>query len=342
MKRLALFASFVVLVFSSRVALAHDEHGSAGGGGGSASSSADEQPPPEVPIVSKEPVRTIIALDWVIGFGKVPAAEQKIAASTQIVPSNVLVSAPFRTQTFTLAAHHDFASFGLGARFPMTIGNINDAAPGITGENVFTSGNLELAIDTRKKLCECFDIIPELALVAPLAAGTSAPATQADLDKIPAGSFDKFAAYKYSTNLAAAAAHGYEDDALFWPQRVGIVPKVTLAWKKERFFADPYVKLPFMIDTHVDSDERARFEAVVGAKLGARVTDWLDVGARVWGTFPIAAQTGMRESVAVVEPQIRLHAESTFSLTVGGVLPFAGALVDPYVGGVRATAAVGF
>ena len=138
------------------------------------------------------------------------------------------------------------------------------------------------------------------------------------------------------------AARRRSAQALFWPHRVGIVPKLNLTLQSGNLTLDPYVKLPVMIDAHTDSDERVRLEVVAGARLAYGVTSWLQPGVRVWATVPLVAQSGTRDPVAVVEPQLRFHAGNTFGITVAGILPFAGALVDPYTFGLRATATAAF
>jgi hypothetical protein len=289
----------------------------------------------------KGPERFSIGLDWVLGFGKGTAIEQQFQSSLQPQPTNVIVSAPYRTQTFMLAAHYAFPKFGLGARFPMTIGDFSDASSRIRGENVFTNGGLEIALDLPIKLSESFKLVPQLAVVAPFAQGNSLPSA-AKLASVPYDQFDKQGTYAYSANLAAAAAHGYEDDELYWPGRVGIVPRVTAVVKAGVLGIEPYVKVPILIDTHVDSDEQLRVEAVAGLRLAIAATSWFEPAVRVWTMVPIAAQSGYRDPVGVVEPSVRFHSGNTASLMVGGVLPFAGALVDPYVAGVRAALAFSF
>jgi hypothetical protein len=326
--------AFVLLALVPTVALAHDgEHASGGGAAPSSDTTSDDSSKSDGP---KGPEKLALGVDWVMGFGKVVAAEQQFQGSTQITPSNVIVSAPFRTQTFLLGAHYAFDSIGLGLRMPLTNGNIRDASSNITGENVFTIGGIAIALDLPKKLSDSLTITPELELVAPTAQGDAPPTPEA-LAKINPAAFDKYASYKYSANLSGAMSHGYEDDALFWSHRVGIVPKLGVSLHTGKVTLDPYVKVPVMIDTHTDSDERLRLEVVAGARLAYAITPWLQPGVRVWAMVPVAAQSGFLDPVGVVEPQIRIHADNTFSVTVGGILPFAGALTDPYVGAVRAT-----
>lgn len=331
-----------LLALLPSAALAHDgDHGPGGGGGGSGASDGDATDTKPSDTTPKGPERIALGVDWVMGFGKVIAAEQQLPSSTQIFPNNVIVTAPFRTQTFTLGGHLVLGSIGIGARFPMTVGNIRDAAPNITGENVFTVGGIALSVDMPKKLSETLTLTPELELVAPTAQGDAPPAQDA-LSKIPSNSFDKYAAYKYSANLSAAMAHGYEDDALFWSHRAGVVPRIGLSLHTGGLTLDPYAKIPVMIDTHTDSDERLRLEVVAGARLAYAVTDWLQPGVRAWAMVPLVGQSGFLDPVGVAEPQLRFHSGNAFAVTVGGVIPFAGALTDPYTGSVRASVSGAF
>ena len=349
MKRLVGVAIVLAAALAGRSALAHGGDGDEGSKGGSSSVSdgseeatADDRP--------KGPEHFYIGLDWVLGFGKGIVVEQQFQGALQVQPTNVIVSAPFRTQTFALAAHYAFSKFGLGARFPMTIGNFADASGTIRGENVFTNGGLELAADLPVQLSERFKLIPQLGVVVPVAQGDPIPSA-AVLAKTPYDQFNKQGTYAYTANLAAAAAHGYEDDELYWPGRVGIVPRVTAQLKLGDTsdqptghvgVIEPYVKVPILIDTHVDSTESVRVEAVAGIRLAYGVTSWFEPAVRVWGMIPLAAQSGYRDPVLEVEPSVRFHSGNTFSFMVGGVLPAAGALQDPLVAGVRAAVSASF
>ncbi len=323
----------------SNVALAHEGDHGPGGGGSSSDSTDDVSTTKDAPPVGSE--KLSFGLDWVMGFGNVLAVEQQYPGSTQITPTNVIVSAPYRTQTYMPTAHYAFSSFGLGLRVPMTIGNIRNASPQLTGDNVFTVGGIALAIDMPKKVSDTLTVTPELELVAPTAQGDAPPTPEA-LAKIPPGSFDRYAAYKYSANLASAMSHGYEDDALFWAHRAGAVPRIGATLKTGALTLAPFAKLPIMVDTHTDSDERLRLEVVAGARLAYAVTPWFEPGVRVWVVVPIIAQSGFRDPAGVVEPQLRFHAGNTLSVTIAGILPFAGGLTDPYTGAIRATVGVAF
>ncbi len=328
-----------VVLALSNVAHAHEgDHGPGGGGSSSTDSTDDIATTKETPT---GPEKLSFGLDWVMGFGKVTAVEQQYPTSTQIVPSNVIVSAPFRVQTYLLSAHYAFNSYGLGLRVPMTIGNIHDASPQVTGDNVFTVGGIALALDMPKKLSDSLTVTPELEFVAPTAQGDAPPSPDA-LAKIPPGSFDRYAAYKYSANLAAAMSHGYEDDALFWAHRAGVVPRIGVNLKSGGLTLAPFAKVPIMVDTHTDSEERLRLEVVVGARLAYAIAPWFEPGVRVWAAIPLVAQSGFRDPAAVVEPQLRFHSGNTFSVTIAGVLPFAGGLIDPYTGALRATIGAAF
>lgn len=279
------------------------------------------------------PAKYTAAVDWTMGYGKVNTIEQAFPSSLQTQPTNVAVTAPYRVQSFVLGAHATFDSFGVGARLPLVIGNIRDASPRITGQNVFTNGGLELSLDMNRKLSDASAILPRLAVVLPTAQGT-AP----DL-----AAFDKYESFKYTTNMAAAMASGNLEDALYWPGRAAVVPSVGLDWKSGAVHAAPFVKLPVMVDVHSNSDERVRVEAVAGARLAVDATDWVSLGVAAWATVPLAAAAGSRGAVGVASPELRFHSsDDRYALTVGGVLPFAGSLVDPYAGAVRAGVSLGF
>ncbi len=263
-----------------------------------------------------------IGLDTVIGFGDFAAVERQLPETGQVDPTYALVNANIRTATFTLMAHYDFKKFGIGARLPLIAGVVRDYGGPITGQSIFSNGGLELSMDMPKKVSESVRYLPELALVVPLAPGTAPPPHEELAGKVydpgTANAYDR-----YAVGLAAAYAHGGEDDALYLNWRLGVVPKAELDLKFNHTKIEPYVKIPIMISMQGDSPEPFRLEAV-GAVRVAQEIGPVDVGVRLVGNLPIAAMSTMRDPLFAVEPEVRLHITPSSELWVGGVMVLGG------------------
>jgi hypothetical protein len=197
-------------------------------------------------------------------------------------------------------------------------------------------GNVEIEPEGRIKLAEGLHLKLALGIALPTAQGGEIPSTAAaipaDGPGIDQNAYDRFAAQR-----AAAMTRGYEEDALFEPTHLGIVPKVTLAWASDGVRIDPWVKLENLIAT--ESGRKFIDELVFGVNLGYRVSRAFEPGVRVWANVPVSNVDFT--AVAVAEPQLAFHFRPV-DLSAGVILPFAGPLTSPYDVGVRLAAGFRF
>lgn len=315
-------------VFFSGVASA------AGGSGGSATTEASASSAPNKDD-GREPL--LVGLDVVVGFGSYLTVLETPPISNQTDGGNTLLNVGHRTATFVLEGRYDFKTFGIGVRLPLIAGRVYDnKSPLAFGDSNFMAGGLELSLDMPRQISKTVQAIPYLALVAPTQAGTALP-TADELARAGAN-FDHFSAQKYSIGIAAAYAHGGEDNALYLNHRVGIVPGVKLNLKFGNTDLQPFFKIPVMIATQESTQEPLRVEAVGGLRLAQNVGP-VALGVRLYGNVPITQKTGMSDPLLVAEPEVRFQITPSALLLVSGIIPLAGAVSifdDPSNGAVRA------
>ena len=338
--------------FFSGVARAHDDHGPAGGGaasggaagggaggasGASETSGASATTEASAPTAQNQNEPLYMGLDVVVGFGTYTTVLDTPPASNQTQPGYGLFSVGHRTATFVLEGHYDFKTFGVGVRLPIIAGRVYDnASPLAFGNSDFATGGLELSLDMPKKISKTVQAIPYIALVAPTQAGTALP-TADELSRAGAN-FDHFSAQKYSLGIAAAYAHGGEDDALYLNHRIGIVPGVKLNLKFSNTDLQPFLKIPVMIAVQDSTQEPLRVEAVGGLRLAQNVGP-VAFGVRLYGNVPITQKTGMSDPLLVVEPEVRFQITPSAKFLVSGIIPLAGAVSafdNPSNGAIRA------
>ena len=334
----------VASVFFAGNARAHDDHGPSGGGsasggggaggaaagagggsasgGSGASATTEASAPSPVKGDGREPL--YLGLDVVVGFGTYLSVLKTPPQTNQTLGGNALLKVGHRTATFVLEGHYDFKTFGIGLRLPIIAGRVYDnASPLAFGDSNFSAGGLELSVDMPRQLSKTAQAIPYLALVAPTQAGTALPTADALAAAGP--NFDRFAAQKYSLGIAAAYAHGGEDNALYLNHRVGIVPGVKLNLQFGNTALQPFLKIPVMIAVQDSTQEPLRVEAVGGLRLAQSVGP-VAFGVRVYGNVPITQKTGMTDPLLVAEPEVRLQVTPSAVLLVAGILPLAGAV----------------
>jgi hypothetical protein len=131
---------------------------------------------------------------------------------------------------------------------------------------------------------------------------------------VNAGAFDR-----WSLSRAAALARGYEDNALFEPDRFGIVPKVALRYRFRALSIEPYVKVENLIGTKKSLDASYVGELVGGLRVGYWVHPRLEVALRGWVNGGFSGASEDRTTAAAIEPQVLAK--------LGPVEPFLGVLV---------------
>jgi hypothetical protein len=264
-----------------------------------------------------------LGFDLVIGFGAYPLLLPTRGGLDAEVFGSV-GDVGVQSESILIAASYEVAEHvGVGARLPLTFGSV-PATDGST-KGTFALGNVELEGETEIELSETAALVFSLGFALPTAQGSEEPEL-AENSEGSTSDYDRFV-----LNRIAASSRGFEDNALFEVDRLGIIPKVALNCRNDHVLFDPFVKLENLIATN-DALERSYIaELVFGMFFGYALSENFDLGARVWGS---AAFFDEIEEVGVVEPQLRAHFMPV-DLVLGGIIPLAGELTDPQFGGVR-------
>jgi hypothetical protein len=315
---------------------------------------ADDAPPPPPPgtgvVVEEAPQKLyedesgtprktneplFIGFDFMLGFGDYVNVQSALVAGPTPSVGYFYETSQIRTEAFTPLVHYRFKKFGLGFRIPIIVGHVADANPGsgFKGADVFNNGNLEVALDTPRRLSPQVRYIPQIALTLPISSGSTPPYYQSELTaKTPYVNGETHAQdladqyNRYAVGLAAAFARGGEDDALFFPWRLGIVPKVAFDMKFNHTRVIPYLKIPIMISMENgvgDTEEPVRIEAVGGVKVAQEIGP-VQLGVRVVGMIPIAARTTLKTPMLSVWPEVRFQLTPSAQLWLSGMIPLAG------------------
>lgn len=329
--QLALAGTFVSLLLASPGASAHGdddrEHPVR-----EKQATAGEEPGADV----DEETRFAVGIDFVAGFGKTVAADQIPPGSANINPVNHLSADPVTTDSFVASFGYELTKhIGFGFRIPLVMGSINP--DGYQARFISAFGNLELEGEYSVEVARDLQLVASLGLALPTAQGTEVPATNADLAKT---TFDQTSYDRFVLDYAAAASRGFEENALFFANRFGIVPKIALEWHKGGWRLEPYVKVENMISTSSSNTDKYIGELVIGARAAYLVGKYFEPGVRLWTTIVL---TPADQPVAVVEPELRFH-YGIVTPYIGGILPFAGPLAkDPsQFAGLRLGGALAF
>lgn len=280
----------------------------------------------------------LVGLDIVLGFGKTLAADQTPPSSLGTTPMNVIDSDPVHADSFLFrASYAPLRDLAISARLPLTMGSI--LPDGYQARPISALGNVEIEGEATRELAKSVTLFYAIGIGLPTAQGAELPATTAGL----AGrTFDSNAYDRYSILYAAAASRGFEENALFFPDRFGLVPKVALECRYAgRLSLEPFIKLENMISTSSDNASGYLAELVFGGRAAVRVNPYFEPGLRLWATVVVAG--GDDAPVFVVEPEAKFHF-GALSPYLGVLLPVAGPLAhDPsqFVG-VRVGATLAF
>jgi hypothetical protein len=267
-----------------------------------------------------------LGFDMVLGFGKGDASTQN-----QVGPNAYTYSssrAQTTTESFLLSAgwevtHH----FELGLKLPLVHGTL--FPPQADSRDIFAVGNFEVEGAWRFDLSEELALFAELAVATPTAQGTEAPKTPPSNGEL----YDQNGYDRHSVLAFAAASRGWEENALFETDHIGIIPKLKLEFHSGRLEIEPYVKYESLIGTKDNLEKQYIGDLVAGGRIGVRVADCLSLGVRAWTNIPLDNAPGI-ETVGVAEPEVRLHFGAVEPYA-GVILPFAGPLDSPYTVGAR-------
>jgi hypothetical protein len=259
-----------------------------------------------------------VAADLVLGWGNAPTVvPNPIGGGAE--PQTQTVSSQDKTSTnvqsfifagsFELGRHVD-----VGVRAPLTFATFNPN--GSPSRNTVAAGNVELEGAYSGTVAHGLRLIGSLGVALPTADGNEIPSP---LVNAPVGSIDQASFDHYSAAKAAAFARGYEDNALFEPNRFGLVPKIGLLYRNHGFSIEPYLKVENLIGTSSNLANGYVGELVGALRVGYWIHKEFEVAVRGWFNTGFAGGSDDKVTSAAVEPQIVLR--------FGPVRPYLGLLL---------------
>ncbi|MET0390390.1 MAG: hypothetical protein ABW321_30740 [Polyangiales bacterium] len=274
------------------------------------------------------------ALDVVVGFGRVPAVTEIPARENADEVESRLEQARVTSESVVITGGYEFGHrVGIELRVPLAYGRIDPRGP--MNRSVFALGNLELEGEYAILLSHDLQINFEVGVAVPTAQGQEVPeAAERRREPVSAGGQD--ALDQGAILRAAAASRGFEDEALFEVDRVGIVPKVSLDFHHGRWLLGPFLKLENLLYTGDEPGVKPLIELLLGGYAGVMLSHVFELRTRLWCDVVLE---GQGSSVAIVEPQLAAHLHA-FRFAIGGIVPVIGGLTDPRFGGLRALASL--
>jgi hypothetical protein len=296
-------------------------------------------PPAERPAeAAHEEERFMLGLDLVLGWGKVPFAVQNLPASgNPAITYTRSDQTQSNVQSFVLAASAEVREhLGVGVRLPFTFAGFTP--DGSAARSTTNLGNVELEGEYSAPLGHGLRLVGALGVALPSAQGDEIPST---LNQTPSSQVDQTAFDRWSLARAAMSARGYEDNALFEPHRLGIIPKISLLYRLRGLSVEPFVKVENLVGTQTTLAQSYVGELVGGARVGYWVHRQFEVALKGWVNVGYAGGDEDKKTVFSLEPQLVLR--------FGPVRPYAGVIL-PLVGppqdnsflGVRVGVAGGF
>jgi len=277
-----------------------------------------------------EPVG-MLALDLVLGWGKVPFALQNPpGASTPGITYTRSDATESNVQSFLLGGSLEVAEhFGVGARLPITFASFSpDSSP---SRSTTAIGNLELEGEYSAPIAHGLRLIGALGVALPIADGDEVPA---GLNNQTAALVNESAYDRWSLSKAASYARGYEDNALFEPKRFGLIPKIGLHYHFRGLSIEPAVKVENLIGTSSTLDAAYVGELVASLRVGYWVHRQFEVAVKGWVNGGFAGTSDDKTTAASLEPQLVLKF-GPFRPYAGVILPLAGPPSDAGFVGVR-------
>jgi hypothetical protein len=282
--------------------------------------------------------RFMLGLDLVLGWGKVPFAVQNLpSGGNPAITYSRADQTQSNVQSFIVGASAEVREhLGVGVRIPFTFAGFNP--DGSAARSTTDFGNVELEGEYSAPIAHGLRLVGALGVALPTAQGDEIPAT---LNQTPSNQVDASALDRWSLSRAAMYARGYEDNALFEPHRLGIVPKVSLLFRARGLSIEPWVKVENLVATSTALAQSYVGELVGGVRVGYWVQREFEVALKGWVNGGFAGGDEDKHTVVSLEPQLVLR--------FGPVRPYAGVIL-PLVGppqdnsflGVRVGIAGGF
>jgi hypothetical protein len=263
-----------------------------------------------------------VGLDLVLGWGKVPfvvANPLGFGGSPQTPTVSSQPQTSSNVQSFILSGAAEVAPHvGVGVRVPLTFATFNpNGAPSRSTAGV---GNVELEGEYGGPIAHGLRLVGALGLALPTATGDEIPD---GLANAPAANIDQGSFDRYSMAKAAAYARGYEDNALFDPNRFGVIPKVSLLYRTHGLSIEPYLKVENLTGTSSNLAYGYVGELVGALRIGYWIHKEFELAVRGWFNTGFAGGPEDKVTAGAIEPQIVLR--------FGPVRPYAG-LIVPFTG----------
>jgi hypothetical protein len=274
--------------------------------------------------------------DNVIGIGRTPVIETDAIRLGGAPLVHHLNDVRFQSQNFDIGVSYEFINdLAIGIEFPLTHITYNSS---LSTRSVTSIGNFELNAEYAKIIAKHLELVPSLEIALPTAQGDELP-TKEEVDADPGKSRELTPLDRFAAQRAAAAARGWEENHLFAPQRLGIVPRIGLLWEIGHLELEPYAKFGALVSTNKKPFEG---DFVFALRAAYRFHKFFDGGVRVWTNIPVGGSLPEDESpIGVLEPQLRGHF-GAFLPVFGVVLPFVGPLSHPENVGIRFAIAAHF
>jgi hypothetical protein len=140
---------------------------------------------------------------------------------------------------------------------------------------------------------------------------------------------------------AAAFARGYEDNALFEPKRLGLVPKIGARYQVRGLSIEPYVKVENLIGTSTTLEQSYVGELVAAVRVGYWVHKQFEAALKGWVNVGYAGADEDKKTAVSLEPQLVLRF-GALRPYAGVIIPVTGLPQDNSYFGVHVGVAAGF
>lgn len=268
-----------------------------------------------------------VSADLVFGFGKTPLAVQQPPQSFTTVPPYAAGSARSTSESVVLeGGYHLSRQLAVGLVVPFGFATFSPPTEDSRGTSAF--GNLEVSGEYELPARRSTTIAFALGVSLPTAQGSELPPSD-ELAQQQGAGFTPAAYDRFAVNRAAALSRGYEENALFEPDRLGVNPGAKVAWEGGPLRLEGSVKIENLIATSASLEHSYLGEIVPGVRAGYALGPDAEVGVRVWANYAFAGSDDSSKVALVAEPQI-VGTFGNLRPVLGVIVPFAGAPTDPW------------
>lgn len=298
------------------------------------------KPEPEAPPPKEKPYGA--GADIVYGIGRAGGGTDTGATPVEFKVASILLGVFYQADP----------KINARLRFPISNGSNDSANPSWSAT---AAGNVELGMTYISDMGTNTKLPLDIGLYLPTASGDRFPP--------PEGNGRERA---YFVNTAAQWSRGMEEDALFAPHRLSLVPKIGIRYAGGGISTGGYAKVPMMIrmgggDPSQPPASAAEdysvsgfvFQGVVGGDFRVDISkNKIDLGTRAWMTFQaneyvkrnLEGTTAPSKIQFALEPQVRA-VFGQLKTAFGVILPIGGRLAGQdlhHVYGFRLSAVYGF